>query len=49
MITDWLGKEFSVTELSGRYDVSRKTIYKWMVRYQELEFEGLEEFYSAQS
>lgn len=47
MITDWLSKEFSVTELSGRYDVSRKTVYKWIERYQELGFKGLEELSRA--
>ncbi|MDP2919580.1 MAG: helix-turn-helix domain-containing protein [Dehalococcoidia bacterium] len=43
MITEWLSKEYSITELSGRYDVSRKTIYKWIERYGNEGIEGLVE------
>lgn len=43
MINDWLTKEYNITELSDRYDVSRKTIYKWLDRYYEKGLSGLEE------
>jgi transposase InsO family protein len=32
---------FSVTDLADRYGVSRKTVYKWTARYDELGPEGL--------
>lgn len=34
MISDWLSGEYNVTELSRIYEVSRKTLYKWIKRYQ---------------
>jgi transposase len=34
-IAHWLSKEYSLTELSAMYAVSRKTLYKWINRYQE--------------
>jgi len=34
MVGDWLSKEYSITKLSQIYDVSRKTIYKWIKRYE---------------
>ena len=34
MIGDYLDKEHSVTQLSEMYEVSRKTIYKWIGRYE---------------
>jgi len=43
MITDWLTRKYSVTELSDCYGVSRKTIYKWVDRYHEKGMVGLEE------
>jgi transposase-like protein len=33
MIDQWLSREYSVTELSESYGVSRKTLYKWINRY----------------
>jgi len=33
MIGDWLSEEYSVSELSRIYGVSRKTLYKWIGRY----------------
>ena len=33
MIGDWLSNEYTITELSEMYEVSRKTIYKWVRRY----------------
>lgn len=47
MISEWLSKEYTVTELSRRYEVSRKTIYKWIERYESQGFEGLEELSKA--
>jgi putative transposase len=35
LIGDWLSDEFTIVELSDTYDVSRKTIYKWIERYKE--------------
>lgn len=43
LINDWFKREFSVTDLSRGYGVSRKTIYKWLERFRSLGFEGLEE------
>lgn len=43
MINDWLSKEYTVTELSLFYHVSRKTVYKWIERYQRVGESGLEE------
>jgi transposase InsO family protein len=41
MIKDWISDEYSLTELSQEYDVSRKTIYKWIERYRSKGFQGL--------
>lgn len=43
MITLWLSKEYTITELSTIYSVSRKTIYKWIERYNEQGVLGLKE------
>ncbi len=43
MIGDWLSDEQSLTELSEVYGVSRKTIYKWIGRYEAEGPSGLEE------
>lgn len=43
LIGDWLSGEYSVTELSEIYNVSRNTIYKWVMRYQSDGPEGLED------
>jgi transposase-like protein len=34
-IADYLRGLQTVTELAERFDVSRKTAYKWIVRYEE--------------
>ncbi len=34
MIGDYLSKEYTITQLSEMYEVSRKAIYKWLGRYQ---------------
>jgi transposase InsO family protein len=46
MIKDWQD-ETSITELSKRYAVSRKTIYKWIERYESKGLEGLGELSRA--
>ena len=43
LIEDYLGGRWSITELSGAYGVSRKTIYKWIGRYEAYGVEGLKE------
>jgi transposase len=43
LIGDWLRREFSITELSRVYGVSRPTVYKWIGRYRERGSAGLEE------
>jgi len=43
MINLWLNEEYTITELSTNYGVSRKTIYKWIERYNEHGILGLKE------
>lgn len=43
LIADWLRDEYSVSELARGYNLSRKTVYKWIRRYQEQGSAGLEE------
>lgn len=43
MIKDWLKNEYSITDLSNSYGVSRKTLYKWIERFQVRGFDGLED------
>lgn len=43
MIGDYLGEECTITRLSRMYEVSRKTIYKWIGRYGREGPPGLEE------
>jgi len=42
MIGDYLSKEYTITQLSKMYGVSRKTIYKWLGRYEREGPLGLE-------
>jgi len=46
LIADWLDGS-TVTELSVIYGVSRKTIYKWIERYNKLGLDGLKELSRA--
>jgi transposase InsO family protein len=46
MIGDWIKAEFSITELSELYDISRPTIYKWIALYEERSADGLKELSS---
>lgn len=43
LITDWKSGNYSITELSAIYGVSRKTVYKWTNRYEEYGIDGLKE------
>jgi transposase InsO family protein len=43
MIGDYLSHEYSITKLSELYEVSRKTIYKWVMRYEQEGTSGLTE------
>ena len=43
LIADWKEKEYSITDLSRKYRISRKTVYKWMLRYTVEGIDGLKE------
>jgi putative transposase len=43
LLADWLRDEWSMTELAARYDISRKTAYKWVARYDAEGVQGLTE------
>ena len=43
MIGDYLSKDYTISQLSEMYEVSRKTIYKWTGRYRTEGPAGLEE------
>lgn len=43
MVGDWLNEEYTITQLSKMYGVSRKTIYKWLGRYEREGPPGLSE------
>lgn len=43
MISNWLSGEYSITELSRIHEVSRKTLYKWIERYEADQESGLRE------
>ena len=47
LIGDWLKQEYTIKKLSQIYEVSRKTIYKWIDRYEEGGLTALEELTSA--
>jgi predicted DNA-binding protein YlxM (UPF0122 family) len=36
-IADWLHDDWTMTELAERYQISRKTAYKWVERYESLQ------------
>lgn len=42
MLERWLTGEYGATELAENYGVSRKTVYKWIRRYQDNGMVGLE-------
>jgi len=41
LITDYLSGDWSISELSVQYEVSRKTVYKWIARYEAASWDGL--------
>lgn len=43
LIGDWLRNERTIVELAQRYSISRKTVYKWIDRYEEDAADGLVE------
>src|ERR1700752_2470079 len=43
LITEYLSGNYSVSELSRRFEVSRRIVYKWIERYEESSWEGLRE------
>ena len=43
LITDYLSGDYAVSELSWEYGVSRKTVYKWIGRYESVGWEGLKD------
>ena len=47
LIGDWLKEEYTVTELAEYYKVSRKTVYKWLGRYEERGISALEDLSHA--
>ena len=47
LITDYLSGECSISELSVQYEVSRKTVYKWVARYEEESWDGLNDLSRA--
>jgi len=47
LINDYVSGDFGVSELSMEYEVSRKTIYKWIGRYESDGWEGLKDLSRA--
>lgn len=47
LISDWLSNEYTKSELSRIYEVSRPTVDKWLKRYEERGPQGLEDFCRA--
>lgn len=43
MIADWQTEVFTVTDLSQKYGISRKTVYKWVNRYDQIGVDGLKD------
>jgi len=43
MITEYESGEYTISELAGEYGVSRKTIYKWIERFEAVGWEGLKD------
>lgn len=43
MIGDWQLKHLSITDLSHKYGLTRRTVYKWLERYEKQGIDGLKE------
>jgi len=47
LIADWLSNDYTKSELSRMYEVSRPTVDKWLKRYQQCGAQGLEDLWRA--
>ena len=43
LVNDRDTKNFSISDLSQKYGISRPTVYKWLERYEQIGVEGLKE------
>jgi len=43
LIAQWQQEQYSITDLSKKYGVSRKTVYKWCLRYGKQGIDGLKD------
>jgi len=43
LIADWREYEYRITDLAKEYEISRKTVHKWIGRYREQGIDGLKE------
>jgi len=43
LITEFLSGDYGIRELADEYEVSRKTVYKWIERYERQGWEGLKD------
>src|SRR5262245_9794006 len=43
LINDYLSGDFGISELAEQYQVSRKTVYKWLERFDKESWQGLED------
>lgn len=43
LIADWQSTNFSITDLSQKYAISRPIVYKWIRRYEESGIDGLKD------
>ncbi len=44
MMSDWLKKEHTISELGEHYQVSRKTVHKWINRFKDGGVEALKKY-----
>src|ERR1044072_10008012 len=43
LISDYESGDFGISELAQQYQVSRKTVYKWIERFESESWEGLQD------
>lgn len=43
LINDYESGEFGISELAQQYQISRKTVYKWIERFERESWEGLQD------
>jgi transposase len=41
MMSEFVSGEVTISELAEHYEVSRKTVYKWIERFEQVGWEGL--------